>query len=196
MKTFITILFSSLLFAACCTCSNVSKDAENISESSRKKSDEFIISKTGKEFFNQYIKPDYRKITKIKNGYLMVYSFSIPDKEGIEGEIRFLIDSLGIIQKDNEIVGIPNCLSNSKNCNFTINRDEAISIARQKGFEKGIKDWGIDFTWDTKLEKYFWQIRTTLSETKGTEFNRSSGKTMLIDPESGSIIKTDEWRVN
>jgi hypothetical protein len=196
IKSFIIIVFSSLIFAACCTCGNVNKDEADIPGRLQKKADEFVISKTGKEFFIQYIKINYNKITKIENGYLMVYNFSIPEKEGVEGEVRFSIDTLGNIKKDREIVGIPACLSNSENCNFKISKGEAIDIAKQKGFEKGIKDWDINFIWDPEYEKYTWQIRTTLSETKGAEFNRGSGKVMFVDPNNGSIIKVKYWRIN
>lgn len=196
IKSSLTIIFSSFLFAACCTCGNVNIADVDIPEKLQKKADEFIISKTGKEFFNNYIKPDYNKITEVKDGYLMVYSFSIPDKEGIDGEIRFLIDSLGNIKKDREIVGIPDCKSNSENCDFKISKDEAINLAQRAGLEEGIKDWEVKFLWSTEYEKYTWQIRTTLSETKGTEYYRGSGKIMLVEPGNGNIIETKEWRVN
>jgi hypothetical protein len=194
IKTSLTLLISSLLFAGCCTGSNISTKSDSIPEALERSSDKFIVAKTGKNFFNKYIKPDYEKITKIKNGYLMVYNFSMPDKEGIEGEIRFIIDSTGNIQKDKEITGIPDCLS--EQCDFKISKDEAENIAQKAGLNKGVKDWEINFVWNAEFEKYIWQIRITLSESKGSEFNRSSGQVMLIDPNDGAIIKTKEWRVN
>ena len=196
IKASLIIVFTSLFFAACYICGNVSKKTGDIPEQLQKNADEFVISKTGKDFFNNYINPDYNKITEIKDGYLMVYNFSIPDKEGMEGEIRFSIDSIGNIKKDKEIVGIPDCKSNSENCSFNISKDEAKNIAKREGLEEGIKEWDINFVWKPEYKNYTWQIRTTLSETKGTEFYRGSGKAMLIDPNNGSIIKTEEWRVN
>jgi len=64
IKTFIIVIFLSLLFADCCNCGNVSKEGVDIPEGLQTKADAFVISKTGKEFFYQYIKPDYEKVTK------------------------------------------------------------------------------------------------------------------------------------
>ena len=194
-KSFIVLIFSFML-VTCCSSSNINKDKTEVPERLKIKADQFVISKTGKECFNNYIKPDFEKITKIKDGYLMVYNFSIPDKKDIEGEIRFSIDSIGNIQKDKEIVGIPECVSNPGNCGFNISKNEAINIAKQNNLEEGIKDWKVSFTWESGQRKYVWQIITTLTESPNTETNRSSGKTMLIDPGNGSVIKTEEWRIN
>ncbi len=195
IKAFIVVSFLSFIYQGCCSCT-VSNSFTGVSEKLKDKSYEYVISKTGKDFFNQYIKINNDKITKIKDGYLMVYNFSIPEKEGINGEIRFSIDSVGNIKKDKEIVGIPDCISNQENCNFNISKTEAINIAKQKGFEKGIKDWEVNFVWNSELETYNWQIITTLSEIKNNDFTKSSGKIMLINPDSGNVIKTEEWRVN
>jgi hypothetical protein len=195
-KTIFTLIFSSLLFAACCTCRSVGNNGDDIPSKLQKKADQFVISKTGEDFFDKNIKPEYDRITKIKDGYLMVYRFSIQDKEGVEGEIRFSIDSLGNIQKDKEIAGIPDCSSNKDNCGFNISKEEAKSIAKFAGFEKGIKDLDAEFIWNAANKKYIWLIRATLTENKGTDFYRSSGKIMSIDPGSGEIIGTEDWRVN
>jgi len=194
IKLFAPIIISSLLFAACCNCGKINKTGSP--EEIQKKADLFVISKTGEEFFTKYIKADYDKTTQIKDGYLMVYSFSIPEREGINGEIRFSIDSLGNVQTNKEVVGIPDCLSTPGNCDFNISGDEVKNIARQAGFEEGIKDWEVDFVWSNDHKKYLWQIRATTSETKGTEFYRGSGKFMLIDPNNGTVIETKDWRVN
>ncbi len=151
---------------------------------------------TGNNFFNNNVKPDYDKITQLKNGYLMVYNFSVQDKEGVEGEIRFTIDSFGNVQKEKEIVGIPDCNSEKGNCGFNISKSEAKNIAEQAKFDKGIKDCDINFIWDTNKKNYIWEIITTLSESKGGDFKRASGKTMLIDPKDGNVINVKEWRIN
>ncbi|RPI68674.1 MAG: hypothetical protein EHM47_14230 [Ignavibacteriales bacterium] len=193
IKVFIPVILSSIVFAACCTCSNTANNSADIPEKLQRKADDFVISKTGEDFFNQYIKPDYAKITKIKDGYHMVYSFSVPDKEGIEGEIRFSLDSLGNVQKNKEVAGIPEC-SPGSGCDFKISKDEAADIAKQSGLEEGVKDWEVKFAWDNEYRIYTWQIRTMLSETKGT--GRSSGKVMFIDPVNGNVLDTKEWRGN
>src|SRR5690606_36171111 len=118
--------------------------------------------------------------------------FSMPSKEGVEGTIRFSIDTLGNVQKDKEIAGIPDCSSNK--CEYKISRDDAKSIAQKSGLDEGIKEWDVEFTWDNKYQNYIWQVRSTLTETKGTD--RRSGKIVLIDPVNGDVLDTKELRVN
>jgi len=174
----------------------VNQNSDKIPEVLIKSSNRFVISKTGEEFFNNNIKPNYEKITKITNDYLMVYNFLIPDKKGIEGEIRFSIDTLGNVQKNKEIVGIPECLSNPENCSFNISKEEAVIIASTSGLEKGVKNWDVNFKWNSIYKKYAWEIISTLSESNGTEFQRANGKTMLIDPANGNIIETSDWQIH
>jgi len=193
IKIFIAVILFSIVFAACCTCSNTAGNSDDIPEKLQRKADEFVISKTGKDFFNLYIKPDYDKILKIKDGYYMVYNFSIPGKQGVEGEIRFSLDSLGNVQKNKEVAGIPECFTGS-GCDFKISKDDALAIAKQSGLEDGVKDWEVKFLWDNEYKNYTWQIRTILSETKET--GRRSGKVMFIDPVNGNVLDTKEWRVN
>lgn len=188
-------IISSLLFASCFLCGNVDS-GETIPERIKITADQFIISKTGKEFFNNYIKMDLNKITYINDGYLMVYNFSIPDKEGVGGEIRFSIDTLGNIIQDKEIIGIPECLSDPVQCSFNVSKEQAINIAESNGLGNGIKEWGINFKWNPVHKKYIWEIISVLSETKGNDYHRATGETMLIDPGNGDVIETSEWMIN
>jgi hypothetical protein len=193
-KTFLIVSLASFLFAACCTCSITNEDNHTVPKNIRMKADEFVISKTGKDFFDENINPDYQKTTKIKDGYLLIYNFSIPEKQ-IDAIIKFSIDTLGNILESNEVTGIPECITNPENCSF-ISKEEAIKIATNSGLEKGVKDWDIKFTWDPSLNKYLWDITSTIRETKGENIQRASGKTLLIDPNNGEIIKTNLWQIN
>jgi hypothetical protein len=188
------IIFSSLVFAACCTGSSISREG-NIPEQLQVKAEEFIISKTGEAFFDKNIQPDFKKTIKINDGYLMVYNFFIPDKE-IEGVIRFSIDTLGNVNRDKEIVGIPDCKLNPGDCLFSISKKEAVNIAASSGLDKGVKEWNVKFTWNMTHNKYLWDITSTLKESKGNGFHRAAGKTLLIDPNSGEIIDTNQWQIN
>lgn len=183
-----------MMWQACCT-SSKTIDEINIPSEVRLKAEEFVITKTGKKFFNDYIRLDYKKTAKTENGYLMVYNLSIPDKE-IAGEIRFSLDTLGNIKTNKEIVGIPECTLNPEDCSFNISKEEAASIAAKSGLDEGVKVWDIKFIWNTTYKKYLWDITSTLRERKGSGFYRAAGKTMLIDPGSGEIIKTNQWQIN
>lgn len=195
IKLLSTIFVFSFLFAACCTSGNVGIGDQNIPEKIQMKANDFIISKTGKDFFDKNINPDYEKTRKVKDGYLVIYNFSIPEKE-IDATIKFSTDTLGNIKRNKEIAGIPECVSTPEGCLFTISKDEAIKIAGSSGLEKGVKEWAVRFSWDSTRKKYLWDITSTLRETKGESFERASGKTMLIDPNNGEIVETNAWQIN
>lgn len=191
IKTFLIISVSSFLFAACCTCSITSEENHTIPKNIKMKADNFIISKTGKDFFDENIEPEYKKII---NGYLVIYNLSIPEKQ-IDAAIKLSLDTLGNIERGKEITGIPDCISNPANCSF-ISKEEAVEIAADSGLEKGIKEWDIKFTWDPEHKKYLWDITSTIRETRGESFRKASGKNMLIDSNNGEIIKTNNWQIN
>jgi hypothetical protein len=129
-------------------------------------------------------------------GYLMVYNFSVPDKQGIEGEIRFNIDEDGNIIKDKEIFGIPDCSANPGDCMFSISAEQAVNIAKNNELNEGMRNWDVNFKWSSNHKKYVWEILSVLSEVKGEGFYRATGQTMLINPNTGEVIETSEWMIN
>jgi hypothetical protein len=60
-----------------------------------KKADQFIISKTGDDFFKKYITVDFSQSKHIEPNYLMVYKFYMPEKPFVDELIRFTVDSTG-----------------------------------------------------------------------------------------------------
>lgn len=196
MKNLLTTVFLiSLLISGCCVC-EAGKDNQDIPEEVLVKSDNFIISKTGKDFFGSYISSDNQRTVKTPDGYLVVYNFSVPDKPGIEGEIRFNVDENGNIIHEKEIVGIPGCLSNPENCIFSISKERAVNIAAENGLREGVRDWEVNFKWNSVHNKYAWEVLSIFSESKGEGYYRATGETMLVDPGSGEIIETSEWMIN
>jgi len=177
-----------------CYCS-YSDSQVSIPDRVLKNSNNFIISRVGKEFFEKYIKPDFKDIQEIHSKYYMVYRFMMPEKPYVDTKIKFTVDSTGgVIDRDN-ITGLPDCFSNPEKCQFNIDEEQAIKIARENKFEQGIKEWKMEFKWDTKYDQYVWSILSTLKESRGTFGFRGSGEILLIDPNSGKIIAKDTWRV-
>jgi hypothetical protein len=196
MKIFLSILFFSLLLiSGCCFC-DAGKDSPNVPEEIVNRSDQFLISKTGNEFFNSYISSDYKRAVKTADGYLMVYNFSIPGKPGVEGEIKFNVDDNGNIISEKEISGIPDCLSNPANCTFNISKEEAVRIAADNGLRTGIKKWDVNFKWNSLHKKYVWEIKSVYSEAGEKNTYSATGETMLINTASGEVIETGEWMIN
>jgi len=149
--------------------------------------------KTGKDFFEKYIKNDFGKSRHISQSYFMAYRFVMPDKPYIDEQIQFVVDSIGNVVKDMDVSGIPNCKFPG-NCEFSINETDAVKIAKENGLEEGIAEWKKDFIWSEKQDQYVWIILTTLSETKADNY-RGSGKEAIIDPNTGELLAINEWHI-
>jgi hypothetical protein len=160
------------------------------------KGNQFIISKTGEEFFNKYIKPDLTKSKELSTGYFLAYNLFMPEKPFVDGTIRFTVDSLGKVITDKEIAGIPNCTQSPTDCSFLIDEEMAVKIAKDNKLDEGIKEWRKSFIWSSTYDKYVWQIMSTLKESVGEFGYRGNGKEIIIDPASGEILAIDEWRIN
>ena len=132
---------------------------------------------------------------KIGSHYDMVYNFKIPDKPYVDTKIKFSVDTLGNVINEENVVGIPDCLSTPDKCEFNINEEQAKSIAEKNNFPKGIKDWKVEFKWETQSNQYVWSILSTYQETQGSFGTHGNGEIMLIDPNSGEVLSTKPWRI-
>ena len=161
-----------------------------------KKSDQFIISKTGNEFFKKYITIDFSQSKHIAPNYLMVYKFFMPEKPFVDELIRFTVDSTGKVLTQYEVICIPDCYSDPMDCDFVVDEIIARQIATEYGLPKGINDWKVDFIWDAKYNKYVWSLMSTLRESKGGFGYRADGELIIIDPNNASVIFQDKWKIN
>lgn len=187
------VLIGTVTFFACsCSCTD---SQSSVPDQVLKNSNQFIISKVGKDFFDKNIKPDFQNTKKIGSQYLMVYSFNMPDKRYVDSKIKFTVDTTGQIVDKKNVSGLPDCLSNPEKCRFNIDEEQAKKIAKENEFKEGIKDWKVEFKWEPKYNQYVWSILSTLEESKGSFGFRGNGEILLIDPDSGKIISRDPWRV-
>lgn len=191
------LLFIGLVFYSGCSCKPCSENEKaTIPLNVLKKSDSFITSKTGKDFFNKYITIDFSKSKHIEPNYLMAYKFYIPEKPFVDEEIRFTVDSTGKVLTQYEVVGIPDCNANQFDCDFVVDENTARQIAAENGLPKGIKDWKVDFVWVAKYNKYVWNLFSTLKENKNVDNYRAEGEQIVIDPNSASVIYQNSWKIN
>lgn len=190
-----TIIAIALLTS--CKCLSCSKDEEaEVPLEVLAKADSFIISTTGKDFFDKYITADFFKTKHTPPYYEMAYKLFIPDKPYVNAIIKFTVDSVGNVMKNRDIVGIPKCRYFPEECNFKIDEQTAKLIAGEKGLKEGIKEWDAGFLWDFKREKYVWNILSTLNEFGGEDNYKATGQEMIIDPTSGEVLALNDWRVN
>ncbi len=194
---FAFLLFAFFLFYAGCSCKPCQEqDESQIPLSILKKSDQFIVSKTGDEFFKKYITIDFNQSKHIESNYLMVYKFYMPEKLFVDELIRFTADSTGKVLNQYEVVGIPDCNANQYDCDFVVDENTARQIATEYGLPKGIKDWKVDFVWEAKYNKYVWNLFSTLKENKSADNYRAEGEQIVIDPNNASVIYQNRWKIN
>ena len=160
------------------------------------RADSFIVASTGKEFFKNYITPDFARTKYTPPYYEMAYKLFMPDKQYVNATIKFTVDSLGNVVKNRDIVGIPRCSNFPEECNFNIDEQTAKQIATNMGLKEGVKEWDAGFMWDFKFTRYVWRILSTLKEYVGEDIYRANGQEMIIDPNTGEILALNDWRIN
>jgi hypothetical protein len=170
------------------------------------KSNQFIISKVGQDFFDKYIKMDYNQskyyppdeyylqhpeghAKYLENPYyFMVYSFKMPEKPFVDEFIEFAVDTEGNVILESEPYGIPD----PAKCDF-IDEATAIQIAKNVGLEEGIAAWETSFHWYAyDLQNYVWAVQNTLPIPSGQDYI-AYGKGIVIDANSGEVLQNYEY---
>jgi len=193
--SFILILVFLSLFINACRCPSCSSQEETmVPKEVLSKANDFIRLRTGNDFFEKYISPDFTRTKFTPPYYFLTYRLIMSDKPYVNTVIQFSIDSAGNVIKDRDIIGIPNCQDGG--CIFNITEDQAVKIAKESGLEKGIKPWKTGFLWDSNLKQYTWHILSTSTESQGTGGFRGNGKEIIIDPNSGLVLEMNDWHVN
>lgn len=178
-----------------CNCGCSIFHASDVPLSILNKANDFIISKTGKEFFDKYITPDFALIKYNKPYYKMAYRFFIPDKPYVDELITFSIDKNGKVNTNDEITGIPDYKNNPASCTFDINEKQVIKVAEENGLKKGVNKWKVGLLWNQKYNQYVWHVLSTYSESgKGKDY-KGNGREMLIDPNGGEVISANLWHI-
>ncbi|WP_337864667.1 hypothetical protein [Ignavibacterium sp.] len=197
-KNIFVLLFAlaSAAFIGGCASSGFDYDDTDIPVYVFKNANKFISTKTGESFFENYIQPDFENCIKLENGYLLSYKLYVPEKPFVKGRIRFTVDTLGNVNQNLEIFGIPECVKNPSDCKFNIDEKSARVIAEQYGLEKGVKDWKCTFIFDPIFGKYVWNINSTLTESEGEFGYRASGQEIIIDSSTGEVLAKNDWKIN
>ena len=193
---FMVIILATLTITSCSCLSCEKQEEAEVPLNILEKSNNFIISKTGKDFFDKNITADFFRTKHTPPYYEMVYKLFMPDKPYVNALIKFTVDSVGNVVEKRDIVGIPRCRYFPEECNFNIDEATARSIASNNGLQEGIKSWKVGFLWNFDRERYVWHILSTLEEMEGEFGYRGSGKEMIIDPVNGDVLAINDWRVN
>ena len=200
-KIILSILFFLLFtFAALalfsCKCADCPKNDEpDIPANVTRAGDQLIVSKTGPDFFEKYITPDFEGSKDLPGGFFMSYRMYMPERPYVDEKITFGLDSNGVLRTDIPVTGIPDCAASPADCSFLIDENEAVKAAAEGGLPEGIKEWGKTFMWNSELNKYVWHIVSTLKGSEGPDGFRGSGVEMIIDSNSGEVLRQSEWNV-
>jgi hypothetical protein len=194
--TFIAVTILSCMYYSCSRSSSGKQEGTDVPLNVLQEASLFVVSKTGAEFFHNYIAPDLVKTKHSPPYYEIVYNLYIPEKPYVNTLITFTVDESGKVVDSRDIIGIPNCNKSPALCDWQVDKDRAIVIAEAQGLEKGIKDWQIKFIWNPERQIYVWRILTVIREFQGDFGYRGSGKEMLIDPVGGEVLVLIGWQVN
>jgi hypothetical protein len=192
----VTVVLITLITLNSCKCRTCQQEEQgSVPLEVLSKADSFIVASTGKEFFKNYITPDFARTKYTPPYYEMAYKLFMPDKPYVNATIKFTVDTLGNVMENRDIVGIPRCLNYPEECDFNIDEQSAKQIATDMGLKDGVKEWDIAFMWDFKFKRYVWRILSTLNEYGGEENYRANGEEMLVDPNYGEVLALNDWRI-
>ncbi len=192
------ILFALLAFFYSCTCTNCLKDSYDFEmpEKIKNSAERYIINKTGLQFFNNNIFPDYINTKKVGSNYELHYILIIPNKDFVKEPIFFTVDSLGKVLEQYEMMGIPNVADVPTEGEYNITEEQAVEIAKENNLAKGMKDWKVSFMWSSEYDKYIWEVMSIISETHYGENNyKAKGEEIIIDPYDGKVILQRKWDI-
>ena len=186
-----------ILGAISCSCPKCSKQ-ENISDVPNliyAEADIYLSQKTGEKFFEEYIYRNYSKAKALEGKYEVHYALTDPDRPYVYGDIYFYLDTDGKILEEYEQYGIPQCKAIPETCEFNLDKDEALSIAKEAGLAEGIRPWDAAFRWSAELNMYIWHILSTTSERGKKKNYKASGEEIMISPYNGEVLKHRKWNI-
>jgi hypothetical protein len=194
MKKIFFFLSIIVVISVIAGCSSAISQQIRVPEEVIEGTNQYIIQKTGDEFFNSFIKVDSERSSGDSDYFYVVYKLQDPDKKYIDEEIRIIVDSIGHIVNE-PVPGIPDCINDKASCSFNIDEAEAKKIAADNGLSKGKKGWKSEFTWQPEYSRYVWKISSVEYESEGSHGYRGNGEVIIIDSSSGQVLDKSEWFV-
>ncbi|KPJ59796.1 MAG: hypothetical protein AMJ46_09915 [Latescibacteria bacterium DG_63] len=122
--------------------------------------------------------------------FRMRYRLSVPESPWVDGRIEFFVDKTGHLLPGLPVIGIPDCVHDSSECRFPINKARAFQLARKAGLAEGVRPWEASFHWkagsatDPAFGTYVWSVSNTTYASGRSE----GGQVMRIDANSGQVV--------
>lgn len=77
----------------------------------------------------------------------------------------------------------------------SIKENDIINIALEYNLEEGIDSLKVKLLWDDNYQKKVWIVLSTLAASQAATGYSAVGKGLIIDSESGKILKENYWYV-
>jgi len=150
------------------------------------KAKEAIIARVGSEFFDNYIHFRSAMSGTISSTGETLYNMQWSIRIG-ESRTETCSFNIGVSESgkvfDSQTY-LPDCIAYPENCQIIIDRNSAVEIARNAGFDVGIPDWGAAIRLDRETKKFYWSVlNRTITDGKQLV------KVILVDAYTGEIIK-------
>ncbi len=194
MKNFYLSVFTLFIIMQfySCSCKDCEKPEYQITIPAEilDKGIDYVMAKTGQDFFNEYISVDYVESKETEKGFDLVFYLKMIENDFVDEVIDIKLDKNGDIVSER---GIPNCIMNNEECDFLINKNRVLEIINNSDLSTGIRKNEVEFRWSKELQKYVWHILSFHNESEiGGEY-KGNGQEMMISPKDGKILIFREW---
>ncbi len=196
MKYLVVIFSLSFLLigVASCSCNSASDAQSKIPDNIVSRGDDYLISKVGEQFFKSNIYFDAENSKETESGYYLSYRFVMKDKDFIDELISFVVNKNGRVIEKMPVTGIPDCIDANSDC-YKIDEDAAKKIAEENELAEGIKDWMIEFSWQSDYGKYTWHVLSVTQESGKVDDYKAKGEEIFIDPNTGEVLNKRKWNI-
>ena len=114
--------------------------------------------------------------------YWLVFRIVVPELGIDEPAVAFTLDSAGNVPSPRDSLDIPDCLAHPEECDLSIGRAEAISLADRDGMPGSPDEWDVRLRWQFE-HGFVWEI------TRGVGSLGSSNVTLKqINAGSGRVV--------
>jgi len=122
-----------------------------------------------------------------KNRWTLEYRFHVAEAPWVAGRIRYIyyIDSTGAPPR--EVIGVPDCATDPKECQFGVDQKRAIQIAKDVGLDPGVEAWKPWFMWAKRHRTYVWMVTTILRKSHSSR----TYQTLYIDANDGEVLELE-----
>ncbi len=183
-------------------------DPRSVPDAIMLRAQQIVISRSGRAVYDTYIRYDSTHSKYVPPNsycqkhpssctaflldphYALVFSFRVPTIDSIRS-IGFLLDLNGDLIEDADFDGLLDCVNEPAECVVEVTEEQATHIAQSAGLEPGIRPWKTSFHWHAGVKTYVWTVQNTLYVGQ----DRWSGRTALIDANSGELYLIAEWRM-